>query len=88
MAKRTFHCNSCLKTYQRLIDLVDGKVPEVACRVCLTVMELQHPKAFGDVKEVIDNGAMPRRVERPDHAEDLYKEREQNARKKKHTGEL
>ncbi len=88
MAKRTFYCNSCLKIYLRLIDLIDGKVPEVPCRVCHTVMELQHPKAFGDVKEVIDNGIMPRRVERPDNAEELYKERERTAFIKKHTDEL
>lgn len=88
MAKRTFYCNSCLKTYLRLVDLVEGKVPETPCKVCLTVMELQHPKLFSDVKETIDNGVMPRRVERPDGAQDLYKERERNARVKKHTDEL
>ena len=88
MAKRTFHCNSCLKTYQRLIDLIDGKVPEVACKVCFTLMELQLPNIKADVKEIIDNGFQSRRVERYDNSEELFKERELNARVKKHTDEL
>jgi hypothetical protein len=88
MAKRTFYCHSCSKHYQRLIDLVNGEVPEVACKVCKTVMVLQFATASGNVKEIIDNGIMPRRVERFDNADELYKEREQNARIKKHTDEL
>lgn len=88
MAKRTFYCKTCLKEYQRLIDLVDGNLPEVKCKVCQDILLLKLPTIYADVKEVIDNGIMPRRVERFDGSDELFKDRERNARIKKHTDEL
>jgi hypothetical protein len=47
----------------------------VRCRFCRTVMNREVQPPSTSVKETIDNGVMPKALERPADAERLHKER-------------
>ena len=64
-------CPKCGKAVKKL-----GKTtPKVWCEECQVIMERQMAPPDVQVKEVLDNGAMPRKVERFKDAEQLFRDR-------------
>lgn len=67
-------CPKCGETVKKM-----GKTaPKLPCPKCSTLMERQMAPPDVQVKEVLDNGVMPRKVERFKDAEQLFRDRARN----------
>jgi protein-arginine kinase activator protein McsA len=64
----------CPKCGQKVKKLAKAK-PDTVCTKCFVLMERQMAPPDVQVKEVLDNGAMPRKVERFKDAEQLFRDR-------------
>ena len=71
MALFNFKCTLCAATVRRLAT----KEPVVECGKCKIVMIRDNNPPKTQVKEVLDNGNMPRRLERYKDAEELHRNR-------------
>ena len=71
-----FHyaCTKCSKPHRRLCSFLESQVAQ-ACPACGGELTRTPNAPTTHVKEVLDNGAMPKAVERFADAERLYKER-------------
>jgi len=72
-----FTCDSCATTQGLRLKAGEQKTPH-ACRDCGSMMRRDPRPPSSQVMESIDNGLMPRRVERLADAERLYKDRAAN----------
>lgn len=72
-----FKCPKCGKAKRKICSAEQSKDP-IACSDCSTTLERAPSGATSQVKERLDNGLMPRAVERLADAERLFKERAQN----------
>jgi hypothetical protein len=61
-----------------VVKKIGRTTPKVVCKECDIIMERQMAPPDVQVKEVLDNGAMPRRVERFKDAEQLFRDRAKN----------
>ena len=71
MALFDFECPSCFITIKRLAN----KEPKIECTKCNIFMVRNNNPPNTQVKEVLDNGLQPKRIERLKDAEELYKNR-------------
>ena len=71
MALFDFECPSCYRIVKRLAN----KEPNIECTNCHVLMVRKSNPPNTQVKEVLDNGFMTKRVERLKDAEELYKNR-------------
>ena len=72
MAAFYFTCKVCQKPQRRIVRAEE--VPTLTCE-CGGQLERTPSPPTTQVMETLDNGAMPRRVERLSEAERLFKER-------------
>lgn len=82
MAKFSFECKDCnfVKDLLRPVCPPDGFV---VCGHCKKPMTRAASAPTSRMVEVLDNGLMTRRVERPANADQLYKDRAQDAEAQK-----
>jgi len=71
-------CTSCGEATNRLADTAPAALQK-PCTKCQGVMKRQPKGVSSQVMEKLDNGAMPRAVERLADAERLYNERAANS---------
>jgi hypothetical protein len=64
-------CPSCKKTCKKLT----AKLPKIICAPCNVAMVRDFNAPGCQVNEVLDNGHMPRKIERLRDAEALYRDR-------------
>ncbi len=74
MAVYTLFCHTCDTATRK----VAKKPPELQCSVCGETLKFSPGETTFQVKEIIDNGAMPRRVEVLKDINKLMKERSKN----------
>ncbi len=80
MPKYCFECVCGMK-----VDLLRKNQPQIVkCPKCESSMSRFISPATARMVEVLDNGLMTRRIERPANAEQLYKERAADSEKDKH----
>lgn len=83
MPSFTFQCQKCEQVVKRLLPAGDRKKPQVHPGECGGALVRVGTGPTVLVKETLDNGAMPRAVERLKDAEELYRERSENDPKTK-----
>lgn len=71
MALFDFQCPVCFIYIKKLAS----KEPEIECDKCHVPMTRNNNPPNTQVKEVLDNGLQPKRIERLRDAEELYKNR-------------
>jgi hypothetical protein len=59
-----------------LIKKISKQLPTIVCEKCSVLMERAMSPPESQVKEVLDNGFMPKRIERFKDTESLFKNRE------------
>lgn len=72
------YCEKCQKTTKKLLAFCKELVDQV-CDKCGSKLVRKGNGPTASVYEKLDNGAMPRSVERLRDAEELYKERADNS---------
>ncbi len=69
-----YECDFCGGIIKRILT-VDESQKEVFCKTCQSVLRRIHKPASSQVKEVLDNGIMTRKIERYSDAEELFYDR-------------
>jgi DNA-directed RNA polymerase subunit RPC12/RpoP len=67
-------CSKCFESDRRLLSVEEGKKYQLCKRCSYQLIRVPQPPST-HVKEILDNGAMPKAVERFSEAERLNKER-------------
>lgn len=82
-----YNCSECHKEVKKILTPEQSK-NEQKCKKCNSTLLRAESDVSMVVKEVIDNGLQPRKVEQIANAPDLLKEREWNSRKNKYKTKL
>ncbi len=69
-----FECPNCKVLIKRILT-VEGSKVGVQCKTCPATLRRVYGAASSQVKEVLDNGIMTKRIERYSDAEELYYDR-------------
>lgn len=69
-----YRCAKCDRVDRNLLSVEDSKLPQ-ACKECSETMERSPEPPSVRATEILDNGFMPRRIERLVNAEALFKDR-------------
>lgn len=76
MPRYFFECEVCQKAYQRICKPEEAK--QARCPACTNTLKRTPKPASTTVLETLDNGLMPRKVERIADAERIFAERAVN----------